>query len=116
MANDNSVEIRFGASTDEALAGIAQIRAALQGLTDPIKDINGQMMIFRLQMAQQRVLLNAEASQYQITQDQKFALLEAETRKEYEAELALLNQKLALGNLDVEQTRKIAEKKAALTI
>ncbi len=116
MADDNSVEIRFAASADEALAGIEQIREALQGLTDPVKNINGQMTIFRLQLAQQRMVLNAEASQYQITQDQKFSMLEAETRKEYEAELALLNQKLALGDLDVDQRQKVLDKKAALEI
>lgn len=116
MADDTSVQIKFGASTDEALAGIEAIRAALGGLTDPLKDINGQMAIFRLQQAQQRVLLNAEASQYQITQNQKYALLQAETKKEYEAELALLKQKLELGNLSVNQRQQILDKMAALEI
>lgn len=116
MADDHSVEIRFSASTGEVVDGIQQIREALQGLTDPVKDINGQLTIFRLQLAQQRMVLNAEASQYQITQDQKFALLEAETKREYEAELALLDQKLALGGLDVEQRQRVLDKKTALEI
>ena len=116
MADDTSVQIRFGASTDEALAGIEAIRAALGGLADPLKDINGQMAIFRLQQAQQRVLLNAEASQYQITQNEKYTLLEAETKKEYEAELALLGQKLALDDLSLEQKQKVLDKMTALEI
>ena len=29
MADDNAVEISFGADTDDALAGIAQVRARL---------------------------------------------------------------------------------------
>ena len=31
MADDNAVEIRFGAATDDALAGIAEVREALAG-------------------------------------------------------------------------------------
>lgn len=116
MADDTSVQIMFGASTDEALAGIEAIRTALGGLTDPLKGINEQMAIFRLQQAQQRVLLNAEASQFQITQQEKYELLEAETQKEYQVELALLSQKLALGNLEAEQKQKILDKMAALQI
>jgi hypothetical protein len=116
MADDNSVQIRFGASTDDALAGIEAIQEALGNLTNPLKDINGQMTVFRLQLAQQRVLWSAEASQYQITQNQKYALLEAETQKEYEIELALLNQKLALGDLEVEQQEKLQEKIKALEV
>ncbi len=38
MADDNMVEIRFGASTDDALAGIAQVRDALAGLTAPVQE------------------------------------------------------------------------------
>ena len=40
MADDNSVEIRFSAATDDALAGIEQIRDALAGLTAPVRDVN----------------------------------------------------------------------------
>ena len=43
MADDNDVEIRFGASTDDALAGIAQIRAALAGLTEPVRGLDGSL-------------------------------------------------------------------------
>ncbi len=88
MASDNQVEIRFSASTDDALAGIERIRLALSGLTAPVKAL-------RQALSEQKILLNAEASQFQITQNQKFALLEAETQKEYEAELALLQQEAA---------------------
>jgi hypothetical protein len=116
MAEDNAVEIRFGASIDDALAAIEQIRTALGGMTDPVKDFNGQMAIMRLGLAQQKVLLHAEANQFQITQDQKFALLEAETTKEYEAELELLGRKLAFGNLEADARQKILDKIAALEI
>ena len=43
MADDNNIEIRFGASTDEALAGIAQVRDALSALTAPISGIGNSL-------------------------------------------------------------------------
>ena len=100
MANDNQVEIRFSASTEDALAGIERIRDSLSQLTAPVK-------VLRQGLAEQKILLNAEASQFQITQNQKFALLEAETQKEYEAELALLQQKAELGSLTVDQRGRV---------
>jgi hypothetical protein len=160
MADDNNIEIHFGASTDEALAGIAQVRDALSGLTAPInsiggsldqlkekfsgalsasqiqqctgafadmgkaaerssaqvKDISTEIKIFREGLAEKKILFDAEAKQYQITQDQKFSLVEQETKKEYLAELDLLQKKLALGNLSAQDqdalVRKIAELKA----
>ena len=158
MADDNAVDIRFGASTDDALAGIEQVRDALSGLTAPVrglddslaqlnsafasavptgalsqavkdfgdlgsqaqrsiaplKDINGEIKLLRLGLTEQKVVLNAEASQFQITQNQKFAMLEAETQKEYEAEATLLQQKEELGNLSVEQRKKVLDKIAEL--
>jgi len=89
MANDNDVEIRFAASTDDALDGIARIREA-------IGDLGSEIKVLQQGLAEKKVLLNAEVSQYQITQDQKFALLEAETQKEYEAQLALLDQEAVI--------------------
>src|SRR5271165_5246966 len=43
MADDNSVEIKFGASTDEALDGLGQIREALAGLTAPVDSLKGSV-------------------------------------------------------------------------
>ena len=103
MANDNQVEIRFSASADDALAGIERIRAALGNLSEPIK-------LLHQQLSEQKILLNAEASQFQITQQQKFALLEAETQKEYEAELALLQQKAGIDTLSVSQRQAVLNK------
>lgn len=133
MADDNSVVINFGASTDEVLAGIAEVREGLAGLTGTIGGINGNLgqlngaftaalpvaqinqcakalssiggaareaktgiALLRTQLGEQRTLLDAEVSQFKITQDQKFALLEAETANEYQAELDLLNKKRGL--------------------
>jgi len=154
MADDNSVVITFGASTDEALAGIAQVRSALAELTAPVGRLSGkldglansfgaalpldqinqcakgvgnigtaatgaagqvqgigaQIQLLRIRLGEQKTLLDAEVSQFKITQDRKFALLEAETQNEYSAELALLNQKLLLGKLDEQQQQAIHDK------
>ena len=103
MANDNQVEIRFGADTGDFLAGIARVNQALSDLAAPIK-------ILRQAFAEQKILLNAEANQFEITQNQKFALLEAETQREYEAELALLQQKAGIGALSVAQRQAVLNK------
>jgi hypothetical protein len=153
VADDNSVEIRFGADTDDALAGIAEVRDALSGLTAPVRGLDGSLgrlnqafgdalptvalsqavkdfnnlgdaaardagqvsglnssiKLLHLELTEARMVLNAEANQFQITQNQKFAMLEAETRREYDAELALLEQKAALGDLTVLQRQKIID-------
>ena len=158
MADDSVVQIRFGASTDDALDGIAQVRDALAGLNAPVqnlqgvlgrlnaafgaalpadmlseaveafaglgnqaartvlqvKDIGAEIKLLQQGLAEQKTLLGAEASQFQITQNQKYAMLEAETQREYEAELALLSQKAALGNISVKQWNEVLLKIAAL--
>jgi len=107
MSNDSSVEIRFGASTDDALDGISQIRSALAGLGSEIK-------VLQQGLAEKKTLFNAEVSQFQITQNQKFALLEAETQKEYEAELALLGQKLSMDSLTEDNRKRLLGRIAVL--
>ena len=51
--------------------------------------------------------------QFQITQNQKYALLEAETQREYEAELALLNRRRAR-RMTVKQRQAVLNKIAEL--
>jgi hypothetical protein len=158
MADDNAVEIRFSATTDDALAGIAQVRDALGTLTAPvrgldgslgrlnaafagalpanavaqlvkdfgelgseaarsalqIKEIGGEIKLLHLGLAEQKIVLEAAANQFQITQNQKFAMLEAETQKEYAAELALLQQEAALGDLSVRQRLNVLSQIAML--
>jgi len=160
MANDNSVEIRFSAATDDVIAGIDQVREALSGVTEPVervkdslaqlnaalggalpastlaqisssfadistqaqrsslavKDINTEIQLLHLGLAQQKVVLAAEANQFQITQNQKFAMLAAETEKEYAAEVALLAKEAALQDLSVRQYQQILDKMALLKV
>lgn len=107
MASDAQVEVRFSASTDDAVAGIERVRDSLSQLTEPVR-------LLRQALAEQKILLGAEASQFQITQQQKFALLEAETQKEYEAELALLQRKADIGGMTVAQQQEVIGRIAAL--
>ncbi len=158
MADDNQVEIRFGASTDGAIDGIARVRDALTGLTAPVnglhgllgrlnaafaaalptqmisqaieafdalgnsaartalqmRDIGAEIRLLHQGLATQKTVLDAQASQYQITQNQKYAMLEAATQREYAAELTLLQQEAALGNLSVKQWNDVLVKIAEL--
>lgn len=52
--------------------------------------------LLHIRLGEQKTLLSAEVSQFKITQDQKFALLEAETAEEYAAELDALARKRSL--------------------
>ena len=158
MADDTDVEIRFGASTDDALAGIAQIRAALAQLTEPVrgldgsldqlgetfgsalpidklnqiirafgdlgkaadssaaqvKAIGGEIKLLQEGLAGKKVLFDAEASQFKITQDEKFAFLEAETQKEYAAQLALLEQQAGIDGLTLVSRQDVLNRIAQL--
>ncbi len=158
MADDNDVEIHFGASTEDALAGIAQIQGALAGLTEPVrglggslnqlgntfgsalpvdkivqcasafaelgkaaersaaqvKEIGSEIKLLQQGLAEKKTVLDAEVNQYQITQNQKFSLLEAETQQEYEAQLALLEQEAGIDGLRVAQRQAVLDRIAEL--
>ena len=158
MADDNRVEIQFGANPDEALAGIAQVKDSLLGLAAPIKDvgasfdrlgetigaafpveriaesvrgvenfgaaaqraasqtkaIGNEIKLLQQGLAQKKILIDAEAKQYQITQDQKFALLEAETQKEFEAQRAVLQNGLTADNATLASKQALTAKIALL--
>jgi hypothetical protein len=87
----------------QAAKAVASIGTAAQGA-------GAQIRLLQIGLYEQKTLLNAEVSQFKITQDQKFALLEDETGKEYDAELKLLNKKLLLGNLDSQQQQAVHDK------
>ncbi len=151
MADDKNVEISFGASTDGALAGIAEIQAAVTALIATITGMSGQLdrlratfaaafptgqidqcvkgfasmraaaqdartgiELLHIQLGELRTLLDGEVRQFKITQDQKFALLEAETANEYQAELDLLKQKQSLWAQGTQQYDVIARQKKVL--
>ena len=65
-------------------------------------------------LAEKKIVFDAEVKQFQITQDQKFALLEAETQKEYEAQLALLEQEAGIDGLTLAQRQQMLGRIAQL--
>jgi hypothetical protein len=154
MADDNKIEIRFSASTEEALAAIAEIRDGLAGLTAPAstldrglnqlgkaftaalpldlleqgrsglaslgtaagdvavqtKAIGDQMKAMQEEATKQKILLDAEVGQFEITQNQKFALLQAEAQKEYETRLALLGRQALLEDSSLKGTQGVLDR------
>ena len=92
-----------------ARLGTEAARSALQ-----VQEIGAEIKLLRQGLTEQKIVLDAEANQFQITQNQKFAMLEAETQKEYEAELNLLQQEAALGDLSVKQRLNVINQIAAL--
>jgi hypothetical protein len=126
--SDSDVTITFGASVEDINAGISQVRDALQGLSAPIGGIgksltdvgnsfnttmqgmNAQMRVLRDGLQEKKTILDAEVQQHQITENEKFAQLEAETQQEYEAELALMQQELQIANLKPAQVQAINNK------
>jgi hypothetical protein len=158
MTDDNTVEINFSASTDDVLAGVAQIRASLGDLAAQVSGLNsntsrlgeaigaalpvsqlsqcakafgemgsaaarsaaqvkaigGEIQVLQQGLAQKKILLEAEVNQFQITQDQKYALLQGETKREFDAQLVLLQNELMIGNLTVQQRQNISNRILAL--
>ena len=55
-------------------------------------EINGEIEVLQEGLKQKTTLYDSEASQYQITQNQKYGLLQTATQQEYDAEMALLQK------------------------
>lgn len=67
------------------------------------KEIDAEIKVLQQGLEQKKILLNAEASQGLLTQNEKFKALEDETSKEYTAEAELLQRKLALYGRDTKE-------------
>jgi len=85
--------------------GVQTARAAGQ-----IRDMGTEIKLLHLGLAERKVLLQAEAQQFAITQNQKFTLLKEATENEYQAELELLESKLKLGDRELEENKKWLDK------
>ena len=99
----------------QSASALSNVATAAKVVADNVKELSFQMRLGQIQLSEQKTLLDAEVGQFKITQDQKFALLEAETRKEYDAELELLNRKMLLGDLDTKQQEKAHQQILLLT-
>jgi hypothetical protein len=80
----------------------------------PIRGIGGEVQALQQDLAKKKILLDAEVSQFQITQNQKYAILEDETQKEFAAQLVLLQNGRMIGNLTVQQRQGISNRILAL--
>jgi hypothetical protein len=79
------------------------------------KAIDGQVKLWEEWLKRQSIIYDTDAKTFAITQNQKFALVEAATEKAYQAELALLQKEAQLDGLTVAQKQEVQNKIAALT-
>jgi len=91
-------------------AQIKQCAKALSSIGGAAQDARSGVELLHIELGAQRTLLGAEVSQFKITQDQKFALLEAATANEYQAELDLLNDKRNLWGQETAQYQSITNR------
>jgi hypothetical protein len=99
---------------NDVAKAVSSIGAAAQFAASQTQSAGAQMRIMQVGLQEQKTLLDAEVNQFKITQDQKFALLQAETEKEYEAQKLLLSQKMLLGDLDERQQQAMHDRMLVL--
>lgn len=94
-----------------------EARKAFDGLGDQtaraagqIRDMGTEIKLLHLGLAERKIVLQAEAQQFAITQNQKFALLKDETEKEFQAELKLMEDKLGLNETEAEEKKRLYDK------
>jgi hypothetical protein len=78
------------------------------------KAIDGQVKLWEEWLKKQSIIYDTDAKTFAISQNQKFALVEAATEKAYQAELGLLQQEAQIGGLSVAQQQEIQNKISAL--
>jgi hypothetical protein len=105
MAIDSSVEVRFGASTDELEQGIGRAKASVQGYVASIKDLSGQLEQLSGSASGMITKVNAAAS------DKEAARIAADNVRNqmqlanlaYQDEMEKLKTSLALHKITEEQ-------------
>jgi hypothetical protein len=90
------------------VARLAMVDRAL--VSQQMKDVDSQIKVLQDGLKAKVQLYDEEANTFQITQNQKFALVEQATEAEFKAELDLLQKEQQLNNLSVEQKRQMADK------
>ena len=97
-------------------AQISQCSKAIGSIGTSAKDAMAGIGLLHARLGDQKTLLNAEVSQFKLTQDQKLALLEAETQSEYQAELDLLDKKRKLWGQGTQQYQSISYKMQSIQL
>lgn len=111
----DEVNVVWKKGADEQVK-IEQTKAAQLNLTNrdavsgAMKSIEGQIKVLQQGLEQKKIIFEAEAKQFQITQNQKFASLQAATEAEYRAELALLQREAQIGGMSVTQKQDVNNK------
>ncbi len=94
-----------------------QVRLAIvnrDAVAARIKEIDGEIKALQLGLEKKKAVFEGEARAFQITQNQKFGMLQAATEQEYQAELALLEKEKQIGGLKEAQAADINNKILAL--
>src|SRR5581483_4984631 len=99
---------------NQAAKAVSDIGSAARNAAGSVSSVGAQLRLLHISQGEQRTLLNADVSQFKITQDQKFALLQAELSKEYSAEQQLLYQKLGAAEFYSDQWKHIRDQMQVL--
>lgn len=81
-----------------------------EAVSAAMKQIDGEISVLRQGLAQKKLIFDAGAAQFQITQNQKFALLQTAVQQEAAEEEKLLQQELRIGNLTVAERQTVENK------
>jgi hypothetical protein len=114
MADDTSVEVRFGASTDELEGGIGRAKAAVESYAASIKDLSGQLDHLSGSASDMITKVSAAASNREAT---RMAAEDARSQMQmanlvYQDEMEKLKTSLALHNTT--EAQKTADTIAAI--
>jgi hypothetical protein len=112
-------KINLNPSTSGAKDGKKQDASGINAgageeLAAAMKNIDGQIAVLKQGLEQKKILFDGEAALFQITQDKKYALLQAETQREAAQEMMLLQTEMTLGNMTVAQREVVENKIKAL--
>jgi hypothetical protein len=101
------IEIEQTKTARMQIANRDQVAAAM-------KAIDEQIRLVQEGLKRHTLVLDAEVKQHAITQNQKFAQLEAYTEQAYQAELALLQKESAIAGMSLAQQQTVQNKIAQL--
>jgi hypothetical protein len=110
MANKPFEGLELGMPGKGTKSAQGLIGSSGDGVAAAMKEVDGEIKILREGLAQKKLILDQEVAQHRISQNEKFAALQFETQKEYEAELAKLDKEKAIGGLSLAQ-RQVVENK-----
>ena len=94
----------------ECATGFSKIGAAAQTAAGQVQSVGTQIKLMQLNLSEQKILLDGEVKQFQITQDQKFKILEDATAREYAVEIEAMERKRDLAQQAGEDVKSLNDK------